>query len=240
MTKRKILMTLLPLVTLGSIVGAGFSAWVFESTIGKAEKSMNVEITDKVANAGSITTTADTYTLVMDQGGIKNKADVTKGITLKRANGGTAVADTTIPATYSVKTTEYDNLIDSGHTLSLTTTICIHPTLATYVTLTPTAKAKYTEVSGGTKIGEVTYITYQHVYSSAELTVDGENSTFDMSIDSANVTEVGKTVPNSNKFLQYTTNKPTDDEKYDTMDTLVSSLGSPIKISFTGEYKVNA
>ena len=80
MLKRKLLMTVLPLLTAGVLVGSGFSSWSFSESSTKATNNLGVTITDMTSNNYSIALNYDSLTLVLDQGGNGSKDDVTKGI----------------------------------------------------------------------------------------------------------------------------------------------------------------
>ena len=89
MMKRKILAVTIPVVGCLTVVGAGFSAWYFSTATGKAtdEFGVNINVTEEVKDTSntlkilnSNAETLDTEYLILDQGGVKNKTDATKGI----------------------------------------------------------------------------------------------------------------------------------------------------------------
>ncbi len=91
MMKRKILAVTIPVVGCITVVGSGFSAWYFSETTGSASDGsgfgVNINVTEEVKDTSSTlkiqnsnATTLDTEYLILDQGGVKNKTDATKGI----------------------------------------------------------------------------------------------------------------------------------------------------------------
>ena len=90
MMKRKILAVTIPVVGCITVVGSGFSAWYFESTTGNATDGLgvNINVTEEVKdtsntltiqNSNATTDLANNY-LILDQGGVSNKTNETKGI----------------------------------------------------------------------------------------------------------------------------------------------------------------
>ncbi len=108
MLKRKLLMTVLPLLTAGVLVGSGFSSWSFSESNTKATNTLGVTITDMTSNNYSITLNYSNLTLVLDQGGSSNKDDVTKGIYFATTND-TNTAVTTLTASKNGTATDGTN-----------------------------------------------------------------------------------------------------------------------------------
>ena len=90
MMKRKILAVTIPVVGCITVVGSGFSAWYFSETTGKATDGfgVNINVTEevkdtkntlKIQNSNATTDLVNTH-LILDQGGVSNKEDETKGI----------------------------------------------------------------------------------------------------------------------------------------------------------------
>ena len=105
MLKRKLLMAVLPLLTAGVLVGSGFSSWSFSESNTKATNKLGVTITDMTSNNYSIALNYDSLTLVLDQGGVGSKDDVTKGIYFADSSS-TDTAVTTLTATKSGNATD--------------------------------------------------------------------------------------------------------------------------------------
>ena len=80
--KVKKLFTLVPALAVLTLVGSGFSAWVFNET--KTETfNFNGSLNVVTASNLSLTTPeAPKFNVIFDQGGFKNANDVTKGITV--------------------------------------------------------------------------------------------------------------------------------------------------------------
>ena len=80
--KIKKLFTLVPALAVLTLVGSGFSAWVFNET--KTETfNFNGSLNVVTASNLSLTTPeAPEFKVIFDQGGFKNANDVTKGITV--------------------------------------------------------------------------------------------------------------------------------------------------------------
>ena len=108
MLKRKLLMTVLPLLTAGVLVGSGFSSWSFSESNTKATNPLGVTIKDMTSNNYSIALNYSNLTLVLDQGGSSNKDDVTKGIYFATTND-TNTAVTTLTASKNGTATDGTN-----------------------------------------------------------------------------------------------------------------------------------
>ncbi len=80
MLKRKLLMTVLPLLTAGVIVGTGFSAWEFSGVSLIDKTTAGVYITGEKYDQTTLTLNYESLVLVLDQGGVDNATDETKGI----------------------------------------------------------------------------------------------------------------------------------------------------------------
>ncbi len=111
MMKRKILAVTIPVVGCITVVGAGFSAWYFSTATGKASDGfgVNINVTEEVKSTENTLTIknsnakTDTDTdpntdnslvnthLILDQGGVSNKEDVTKGIMFAKSAVNEAV-----------------------------------------------------------------------------------------------------------------------------------------------------
>lgn len=93
MLKRKLLMTVLPLLTAGVLVGSGFSSWVFDNTGKTSDVQTGSVVLDGVDNNDtSITFNKITgLQLVLDQGGYNNRSEKDFG-TYFRDSGSSTVA----------------------------------------------------------------------------------------------------------------------------------------------------
>ena len=91
MMKRKILAVTIPVVGCITVVGSGFSAWYFSTGTGNATDGtgfgVNINVTEEVKDTSSTleikesnSETLKTEYLILDQGGVSNKTDETKGI----------------------------------------------------------------------------------------------------------------------------------------------------------------
>ena len=115
MMKRKILAVTIPVVGCLTVVGSGFSAWYFSTATGKAtdEFGVNINVTEEVkdtsntlkilnsnANPDPDTDTSLVNThLILDQGGVSNKEDVTKGIMFAKYADDESVVNETVDRT---------------------------------------------------------------------------------------------------------------------------------------------
>ena len=115
MMKRKILAVTIPVVGCLTVVGSGFSAWYFSTATGKATDGfgVNINVTEEVkdtkdtlkivnsnANPDPDTDTSLVNThLILDQGGVSNKEDVTKGIMFAKYADDEPVVNETVDRT---------------------------------------------------------------------------------------------------------------------------------------------
>lgn len=100
MFKRKLLVIIIPVLATSVLVGAGFSAWYFNSTaVTPVDGKIGVSITNKTTTTGTLSSDLETATLVLDQGGStsENASDVTKHIWVER--GGTKISAFTVSFT---------------------------------------------------------------------------------------------------------------------------------------------
>lgn len=121
MMKRKILAVTIPVVGCITVVGSGFSAWYFSTATGKAtdEFGVNINVTEEVKDTSStlkiVNSNANTDTdpdpdtdnslvnthLILDQGGVSNKEDATKGIMFAKYADDEPVVNETVDRTVS-------------------------------------------------------------------------------------------------------------------------------------------
>lgn len=153
MLKRKLLMTVLPLLTAGVIVGTGFSAWEFSGVSLTDITTASVSITEEKYDQTTLTLNHKSLVLVLDQGGVDNANDVTKGIYFAES-GSTGTAVTSLVASVSGK-----NTTDTTYT-TVTFTIEITDTFKDYLVIPSTAHgyqdAQTAEVVVNLNSGETT------------------------------------------------------------------------------------
>ena len=120
--KVKKLFTLVPALAVLTLVGSGFSAWVFNEA--KTETfnfngSLNVVT---ASNLNLITTPeAPKFNVIFDQGGFKNANDVTKGITVTGIDKYTFTLEATDLSLDSNKQIDWiNNVINVSYSLAVT------------------------------------------------------------------------------------------------------------------------
>ena len=176
MLKRKLLMTILPVLSAAVIAGAGFSAWHFGGTVDNNEM-INVGTTVTDAYDGSVTvvtkgTAPKTLTLDQGTGGLDNDS---LGITFD--------ADWTISVTFPTATSY------SNYTIKLE--VKIAESLANYVTLDGSQNRSVN--SNFTTAGSVSENTL--AFTSSEISVNA-GSTVDYTFTLNNVGETHNNVMN--------------------------------------------
>ena len=142
MLKRKLVMTVLPLLTAGILVGSGFSAWVFDNDgTTSDEHTSSVEITGIDDNDTSVTFNDVTgLKLRLDQDGYENRADKAKGISfLNESNATVSVLEGSVS-------------VDSGDytAFDLTITITINQFLNPWIEVNSTSKFTFGGNEGST------------------------------------------------------------------------------------------
>lgn len=196
MIKRKLLMTILPVLSAAVIAGAGFSAWHFGGTVDNNEM-INIGTVVTNANDGSVTVaTKDTapQTLTLDQG--TNGSSYDLGITF---NTNWAISVTFPTAT------SYSN-----YTIKLE--VKIADSLANYVTLVGTNNSSVN--SNFTTEGVVSDKTTL-TFTSNEIDVDaGRTVEYTFALNNGGNTH--------NNVMNYTS-KP---QTYDTWSTMYTALNS--------------
>ena len=213
MVLRKLLAIGAPILGMVAIVGSGFSAWYFESQTVEADTSMGISLTPIATSYGAFDVSDNDYTLVLDQGGINNASMLTKGISVQV--GGSNV--TTIEASYSIDSGALQILTDDGLTGTITTTVKVLSTLASYVNF------KASEfVKGSASEGYEVYTRTDAVATSVDLGID--------------VTTNGDL---TNAAFEYVS-KPSDETSYNTLSSLVSSIATgadPIIVEYLVQFK---
>lgn len=122
MMKRKILAVTIPVVGCITVVGSGFSAWYFSTATGGDNDGfgVNINVTEEVKDTSSTleiresnaTTDLVNTHLILDQGGVSNKEDVTKGIMFAKYAVNEPVVNETVDRTVSYTF----NLVFTGDT----------------------------------------------------------------------------------------------------------------------------
>lgn len=209
MVLRKLLAIGAPILGMVAIVGSGFSAWYFDAQTVEANTSIGITLTPIATTYGAFDVSEDDYTLVLDQGGYTNRTDVTKGISVQV--GGSNV--TSIEASYSIDSGALEVLTNDGLTGTITTTVKVLSTLVAYVNFKATGFTK-----GSASEGYEVYTRETSVATSVDLDID--------------VTTSGDL---SNAAFAYVSdNKPTDETSYNSLSSLVTSIGStdPIIVEY--------
>lgn len=214
MVLRKLLAIGAPILGMVAIVGSGFSAWYFESQTVEANTSMGITLTPIATTYGAFDVSENEYTLVLDQGGYANKTEVTKGISVQA--GGINV--NSIEASYSIDSGALQVLTNDGLTGEITTTVKVLSSLAAYVDFKATGFTKG-EASGGYQV----YTRKTSVATSVNLNIDVTTSA-----DLSNAA-----------FAYVSGNKPTDATSYNSLSSLVSSIGTsdPIIVEYLVVFK---
>ena len=171
MMKRKFLAVVLPIVGCATLVGSGFSAWVFSDAVhgGNGSVPLNVDLTETIGTTLSIVVNQSSsvksgHHVILDQGGADTK-DVNynqKGIMFNQK----VVQDVTSnPDTNLVVTATYDNddlalarLDDNGLKLVATIKVSLSETLAKYIQVKNGTNFTV-QNGGGTLIDQKTTLT---------------------------------------------------------------------------------
>ena len=213
MVLRKLLAIGVPILGMVAIVGSGFSAWYFESQTVEVSTSMGISLTPIATSYGAFDVSENDYTLVLDQGGISNASILEKGISVQV--GGSNV--TTIEASYSIDSGALQILTDDGLTGTITTTVKVLSTLASYVNFKASGFTK-----GSASAGYEVYTRTNDVATSVDLDID--------------VTTKGDL---TNAAFEYVS-KPSDETSYNTLSSLVSSIATgadPIIVEYLVQFK---
>lgn len=119
--KVKKLFTLVPALAVLTLVGSGFSAWVFNEA--KTETfNFNGSLNVVTASNLSLNTSEDPkFNVIFDQGGFKNANDVTKGITVTGIDKYTFTLEATDLSLDSNKQIDWiSNVINVSYSLAVT------------------------------------------------------------------------------------------------------------------------
>ncbi len=209
MVLRKLLAIGAPILGMVAIVGSGFSAWYFESQTVEAGTSMGITLTPIATTYGAFDVSENDYTLVLDQGGYTNRTEVKKGISVQ-VDGSNV---TSIEASYSIDSGALQILTEDGLTGTISTTVKVLSSLAAYVNFKASGFTK-----GSASDGYEVYTRETNVATSVNLDID--------------VTTNGDLI---NAAFEYVSNnKPTDETSYNTLSSLVSSIGTsdPIIVEY--------
>ena len=164
MMKRKILAVTIPVVGCITVVGAGFSAWYFSETTGSATDGdtgfgVNINVTEevkdtsstlKIQNSNATTEGKELYNnhLILDQGGISNKEDATKGIMFAKSAVNEAV-DRNVSYTFDLVFTggtdlTLNKIYDAKMEVALSVSFDLGAELSQYIQPVSTAHLKVT------------------------------------------------------------------------------------------------
>ncbi len=162
--KRKLLLSLVALCGGLTIVGSGFSAWYFSIDALKETNSISHYVTDLNGTIGELTDNNkdDKLYLILDQGGYKNKADATHGVSITKLEDGKTMSDTytgaavnTLGANYKISKENATKLVAAGITEgTFSAEFKLTDKAITYLTFKTEGDSKYTGgsslVTGGT------------------------------------------------------------------------------------------
>lgn len=214
MVLRKLLAIGAPILGMVAIVGSGFSAWYFESQTVEADTSMGIELTPLATAYGEFTVAEKDYVLVLDQAGPNNASVLTKGLSVQ-VDGANV---TTIEASYAIEQSDLDILTKDGLEGTITTTVKVLTTLASYVSFKAEGFTK-----GSASEGYEVYTRTTAVATNVDLGIDVTTNS-DL----------------TNKAFEYAS-KPSDLPSYNSLSSLVSSIGStdPIIVEYLVEFSAN-
>lgn len=209
MVLRKLLAIGAPILGMVAIVGSGFSAWHFESQTVEAGTSMGITLTPIATTYGAFDVSENEYTLVLDQGGYTNRTEVKKGISVQ-VDGSNV---TSIEASYSIDSGALEILTNDGLTGTITTTVKVLSSLAAYVDFKALGFTKGSASDG--------YEVYTRT--------DAVTTTVDLDIDVTTNDDLTNAA-----FAYVSNNKPTDATSYNSLSSLVSSIGTsdPIIVEY--------
>ena len=197
MLKRKLLMTILPVLSGAVIVGTGFSAWHFDTSSLTDEATANVILTPATQDTTKITFDTEELTLVLDQGGEGNTKNA-EGIYFASATS----TNPSEPAQLSNVGVTLSNKYDTYTRLEFT--LKINDAYASYLQISSDVITTCTSVVGGltTTVNRVSGTT---LTLSVEI---GGNTSFTLGLGSNK----------NNPFISYV-DKPATYEKYETLKT---------------------
>ena len=212
MLKRKLLMTVLPLLTAGVLVGSGFSSWVFDNTGKTSDEQKGSVVLDGVDNNDtSITFNKITgLQLVLDQGGFDNLSNEDVG-TYFRDSGSSTVTTLGGNAT-----------IDGLPSYTFKVTVQINANLNGWL-----------EVDGNKDL-----LTYNGSKASKFTETSKDSGVYTATIESQTVTSANFSLDLAN-LINYTI-KPTvednsTDEDYESLKTAVEAVKDAAAITIKAE-----
>lgn len=253
MNNRKLLAVTLPLIAATTVVGSGFAAWYFGQETKAKTGDIAVTVTEAITVGklsvkystvdGALNQELDfgtkTLGLELDQG-YKNTDDITKGIrfTIKDSTQTTAQVETlkSITYDYTIAKKDYENLVNAGYDIELTSSITFGEALFNYVEVKGDKEGSYTWATGAQ------YKKSGNTYSATnKVSLSGDNYTFSGEINFASSKEEGAGA-NTNNFkdnamLNYIANgtggkqgKPKTAEELKNMETALKD--AKISLSF--------
>lgn len=227
MNRRAILSIIFPVLGLSAVAGTGFAAWYFESATDDT-KTLNgtVKVEDQFEGTLALDDTPTTFEISFDQGSIADKADVTKGITFKKADSNGKSELTAIKAKYSLTSDQAGVFKKSNLKFTLSAEFAFDAKLLEYVDVQTTAflpasPNAFTLTSPTGTPSDNKYTISKTVAPTDISDTDaasGKDWTFGVNTS-------------SNTFLHYKTNKkPQTKDEYNTMVTDLSN--KTLKVTF--------
>lgn len=268
MMKRKILAVTIPVVGCITVVGAGFSAWYFDTAASSSESSaLNTHVTQKVDSMeGALSFTEsnkDTVLnkkyLILDQGGMNNDVK-TVGIMIADSAVNETVQNSrkyTFKVAFNGTSSNLtlNKIYDAHMELSVTVEIDLSDKLYQYVTLVGGAsmKVSYTQTSGDTSENvaftdadknNIWTATYTLAANKLSYLATGDISSFEWTFE----IDLSTSATLENSLFRYVDDKkPTSGTEYDDMVKalgLVSDPSEPGKkpaiLSFDTTAKIDA
>lgn len=203
MLKRKFMSLFVPVIAFATIVGVGYSAWVFNAQT-QQEFGVGVNVVHAHDGFGAFASATHDYKLELDQGG--NLTSKTVGISMYDGDEKVTKIDTT----WTVSSCQYND-VDSANIKYYANIYVKSATLGQYVTLNGVTAADENTKYLSSTYGSADYTIYQKELTPAEApVVDTTNATVNLSLSVASL-------------FNYKDNKPTTFEEYQEM---VKTLGA--------------
>ena len=266
MMKRKFLAVILPIVGCATLVGSGFSAWVFsEQNASKKydDFGTTIDVTEKVVTGDSTLsinlaergTIKDGTYLVLDQGGA-NTDDSNynnKGIMFSDTKIADVVAndiDLIVNASYDNQNLALNRLAENGMFIEINVTISLSKILLNYVNVDTNDEFKVTD---GVSLNATTtrslpadssdgaFTEYKYSYKPILTDDTSTVKTWTLTLDLATDDDLINSYLTYKSRTQddtgaYTGGKPTTPSEYDTMSGLLDNKGSGTH--FKVEYEI--
>ena len=107
---KKFLAFVLPVLGGLAVIGSGFATWVFTGEVDRTKAATGTVTVTGLSSAGNLTVDVSDLTLELDQGGVNNASDLTKGITWKKKNGDAVKEVTKLTFTFRHDPIDVTNL----------------------------------------------------------------------------------------------------------------------------------